>query len=216
MQDFSGTNDGTLKMRIYRSMLNDILEGRYVPERPFTEKELTEKYQISKSPIREALIELCNEGILRSIPRYGYEVLRIKEKEVKDAKDARIILECGALEHYFDRLSKERIEYLSTILDSDHTENDDIQHHWDRNSHFHIALMESYGNDYLVSVLNRSMILMKRAYAQYQYNKWQKLGFPSQGTRHRTLLEYITNADKENAVRTLREDIASFDTTFLG
>ena len=46
MQDFSGTNDGTLKMRIYRSMLNDILEGRYVPERPFTEKELTEKYQI--------------------------------------------------------------------------------------------------------------------------------------------------------------------------
>ena len=52
--------------------------------------------------------------------------------------------------------------------------------------------------------------------SQYQYNKWQKLGFPSQGTRHRTLLEYIANADKENAVRTLREDIASFDTTFLG
>ena len=49
MQDFSGTNDGTLKMRIYRSMLNDILEGRYVPERPFTEKELTEKQKMHVS-----------------------------------------------------------------------------------------------------------------------------------------------------------------------
>ena len=215
MQDLSGNNDGTLKMKIYRSMLNDILEGRYIPERPFTEKELTEKYQISKSPIREALIQLCNEGILRSIPRYGYEVLRIKEKEVKDAKEARLLIECGALEKYFDRLTGERIAYLRNILESDHQDSEDIQMHWDRNSSFHIALMESYGNGYLVSVLTRSMILMKRAYAQYQYNRWQKLGFSSQGTRHRELLYHVQSGEKELAIKTLAEDIESFDTSFL-
>lgn len=208
-------SDTTLKMKIYKSMLNDILEGKYVPERPFTEKELTEKYQISKSPIREALIELCNEGILRSIPRYGYEVLRIKEKEVKDAKESRIIIECGALNEYFDRISKESIAELRSILEANHQPDEAIQDHWDRNSNFHIALMKVYGNEYLVEVLRRSMILMKRAYSQYQYNKWQKLGFSSKGTFHRTLLEYIEKGDKENAVKTLYDDISSFDTSFL-
>lgn len=207
--------DTTLKMKIYKSMLNDILEGKYIPERPFTEKELTEKYQISKSPIREALIELCNEGILRSIPRYGYEVLRIKEKEVKDAKEARLIIECGALDKYFERITPECITHLRAILDIDHPRDEAIQQHWDRNSHFHIALMESYGNDYLVSVLSRSMILMKRAYVQYQYNKWKKPGFSSQGTSHRILLNHIENGDKDGAIRTLSEDISAFDTSFL-
>ena len=215
MQGFDGNGDTTLKMRIYRSMLNDILEGKYVPEHPFTEKELTEKYSISKSPIREALIELCNEGILRSIPRYGYEVLRIKEKEVKDAKDARLIIECGALERYFERVTPDDVERLREIVSGTHPADEDIQHHWDRNSHFHIALMECYGNEYLVSVLSRSMILMKRAYAQYQYNRWQKLGFSGTSTSHRRLLSAIGEGNREEAVRLLAEDIASFDTSFL-
>ena len=56
----------TLKGRIYQSMLEDILNGKYVPEEPFTEKELTEKYQISKSPIREALIQWIGQAGLAS------------------------------------------------------------------------------------------------------------------------------------------------------
>ena len=67
MQDFSGTNDGTLKMRIYRSMLNDILEGRYVPERPFTEKELTEKYHAQLDYYARALEQLTGKKVKEKI-----------------------------------------------------------------------------------------------------------------------------------------------------
>ena len=205
----------TLKGRIYQSMLEDILNGKYVPEEPFTEKELTEKYHISKSPIREALIELCNEGILRSIPRYGYEVLRIQQKDVMDAKEARIILECGALDAYFDKITPERVDYLLTILDAERPASEDILLHWDRNSRFHIALMDSYGNAFLSDTLRRSLILMKRAYAQYQYNKWQRLSFEGTATGHRELLATIKAGDRKEAVEKLRRDVASFDTSFL-
>lgn len=204
-----------MKDRIYQSMLSDILQGIYVPEVPFTEKELTEKYGISKSPIREALIELCNEGVLRSIPRYGYEVLRIKEKEVRDAKATRILLECGALDCYFDKLTTERYEELLETINAPREETEGLLSHWDRNSRFHIALMESYGNECLTDILKRLMILMKRAYAQYQYNKWQKLGFPGTATNHRELLEAVRSGDREKAVAILRRDIESFDTSFL-
>lgn len=204
-----------LKGYIYQSMLADILKGIYVPEMPFTEKELTEKYGVSKSPIREALIELCNEGVLRSIPRYGYEVLRIKEKEVREAKETRLIIECSALAKYFDKLSSDRLDELQLILDAPKTEAEGLMNHWDRNSDFHISLMESYDNSCLTEILTRLMILMKRAYAQYQYNRWQKVGFQGTATFHRELIDTIREGNKDKALKILSDDIASFDTSFL-
>ena len=87
--------------------------------------------------------------------------------------------------------------------------------YWDRNSRFHIALMDSYGNAFLSDMLKRSMILMKRAYAQYQYNKWQRLTFKGTATGHRELIATIRSGNKAEAVEKLRRDVASFDTSFL-
>ena len=132
-----------------------------------------------------------------------------------DAKEARIILECGALDSYFDKITPERADYLLNILDEERPASEDILLHWDRNSRFHIALMDSYGNAFLTDTLKRSMILMKRAYAQYQYNKWQRLTFKGTATGHRELIATIRSGNKAEAVEKLRRDVASFDTSFL-
>ena len=66
-------NEGNLKAQIYTKIFEDIIRGEYGPEDVLREKALVEKFHVSKSPVREALIELCKEGVLRSIPRYGYE-----------------------------------------------------------------------------------------------------------------------------------------------
>ena len=63
-----------LKDQIYEKVLNEITEGRYLQNEIITERELIEKYGVSKSPVREALIELCNENVLVSRPRMGYQI----------------------------------------------------------------------------------------------------------------------------------------------
>ena len=63
----------SLKNQIYNAILNGILSGEFKPEQILTERELVDKYGCSKAPVREALITLCNDDILRSFPRYGYE-----------------------------------------------------------------------------------------------------------------------------------------------
>ena len=65
----------TLKENIYNSIWDGIVNGEYDSNYIFNEKALVEKYKVSKSPVRDALIELCSDGILRSIPRYGYEIV---------------------------------------------------------------------------------------------------------------------------------------------
>ena len=204
-----GCGDRTLKRQVYELVLSDILEGKLVPERPFTEKELSEKYRISKSPIREALIELCSEGVLRSIPRYGYEVLRIIEKDVEDAKRARIIIECGALSDCFDTIDQDDVQHLRSIIED--SGDDGLFIHWDRNSRFHLELMKCSGNDALFRMLEIQLRLMRRAYAQFQFSRTRKLRFKGEARSHHIIIDAIESKDKERAVQSLRDDIDSFE-----
>ena len=62
----------SLKNMVYQAILNGIFTDEYKPNQIINEQELVQKFGCSKTPIREALVTLCNEGILRSFPRFGY------------------------------------------------------------------------------------------------------------------------------------------------
>lgn len=62
---------------------DDVTNGIYKND-ILTESRLIEQYNVSKSPVREALIELCKDGILKNIPRMGYQVMPVTLKEVID------------------------------------------------------------------------------------------------------------------------------------
>ena len=204
----------SLKQTVYNQLFSDILSGSYLPETVITEKELVERFGISKSPIREALIELCNEKILRSIPRYGYEVLKITERDIREAKEARLILESGALSANFDKITEEDIERLRELLEVDSNEEMDIIKHWQKNSNFHLELMRLYGNQFLTQMLETSLNFMTRAYVQYQFNKYRQTKFQGKSMKHRELLDAIKNGEKDKAVAILSADIDAFQTAF--
>ena len=102
----------SLKAEIYEAVLSDIIQGIYKQNEIITEKQLIAKYGVSKSPIRDALIELCKEGVLISHPRYGYEVVRINEKEIRDVVDFRILIETGCFRVYAPTFTREDIAEL--------------------------------------------------------------------------------------------------------
>lgn len=205
-------SDESLKSMVYKSMSEDILLGKYLPGMTFSEKDLVEKYNISKSPIREALIELCNEGILRSIPRFGYEVLEISQSELRDVKETRALLELGALNLSFDRITPEEISHLKMVLDNAQDEGEkSVLLHWNRNSQFHIELASLSGNEYLIKQLKNTLMLMSRAYSQYQSKKHNKTSFKSgESHNHANLIDAIEKKDKEKALEILARDLDSF------
>ena len=199
----------TLKRSIYNEILNDILFGSYQETEHITEKELVERFGVSKSPIREALIELCNEGLLRSIPRYGYEVTPIVEKDVRNARDLRVILECGGLDHYWDLVTDEHVDRIM----KDQTPPPgklSVMEHWGRNSRFHLDLAALYQNDGLYKAVEGALKLMTRAYVQFQVDVWRESTFVGTARRHRDMLSFIKEGDKASAIEILRTDIESF------
>lgn len=205
------SRDGSLKEYVYQDLYQDILNARIIPGQSLTEKELVEKFNISKSPIREALISLCNEGILRSIPRYGYEVVSISQEDMQRAKETRILIEQSALEAYFALIKKEDIDAMRRVLDENKGKEMDIIDHWDKNMRFHVALANCYGNKFITQYLEKVMTFMTRGYIQYQYAKRKHMSFTGESTIHSELVDAIDSGDKKNALLLLRKDIGTFE-----
>ena len=74
----------SLKNMVYQAILNGIFTDEYKPNQIINEQELVQKFGCSKTPIREALVTLCNEGILRSFPRFGYQVVSVSREEAQN------------------------------------------------------------------------------------------------------------------------------------
>ena len=77
----------SLKNMVYQAILNGIFTDEYKPNQIINEQELVQKFGCSKTPIREALVTLCNEGILRSFPRFGYQVVSVSREEAQNILD---------------------------------------------------------------------------------------------------------------------------------
>ena len=74
----------SLKNMVYQAILNGIFTDEYKPNQIINEQELVQKFGCSKTPIREALVTLCNEGILHSFPRFGYQVVSVSREEAQN------------------------------------------------------------------------------------------------------------------------------------
>lgn len=202
----------SLKDYVYQSILEDILSKKYLPGDILTEKALLEKYECSKSPIREALITLCNEQVLRSFPRYGYEVVRLSSDDVKDILQFRFALESGIISDNLSLFTEKSLKSLEEI-DAECTkakEQNDFWLHWDYNAKFHLHLLACCDNTYAVNELKRCMDCLKRAYIQVYLNSQHETEVFQDPLDHSPIIESIRNRDREKLFVSLKNDLTGF------
>ena len=105
----------SLKDAIYNAILESIISQEYRPNQVLNEKTLVEKYGCSKSPVREALVSLCNDNVLRNIPRYGYEVVRLTVEDIQEMLQFRLVLEGGLLSANCEKFGAAQLDCLEQI-----------------------------------------------------------------------------------------------------
>ena len=110
---------------------------RFPPDEFLTEKQFIELYGVSKAPVREALIELCNEGILRSIPRLGYQIIPVTQKDITNSTELRLLIEMNAFRKMSESFNEEMLEKIRTLnknwMEDVITGNIDVQKRWMHN-----------------------------------------------------------------------------------
>lgn len=74
----------TLKDHVYNYIAEQIRGGSLVPGKKINENSISEKLKISRTPVREALIQLASEGLLENVPRKGFVVRHLNVDEAKE------------------------------------------------------------------------------------------------------------------------------------
>jgi DNA-binding GntR family transcriptional regulator len=87
-----------LAEQVYLRLKDDIFEFRLTPGDRFTETKMAERYDVSRTPLRDALYRLQREGYLEVAFRGGWQVRNLDFRYFDDLYDLRIVLETVALE----------------------------------------------------------------------------------------------------------------------
>ncbi len=205
----------TLKEQVYSNIMDDILGGCFLMDEFLTERQLIERYKMSKAPVREALVELCNEHVLKSIPRLGYQIIPVTEKEIADAIELRLNLELTAFKkmipHFNDsmlhQISQLNQDWWQEVISNNEMT---LRRRWEHNSIFHATLCSLGGNLLAADVVRRMVELEFRAYAQMLSTPEQRWEFFANSTKpHIEIEKALTNRDFQLAEELLRDDILS-------
>lgn len=82
---------------VYEQLKRDVAEFRLVPGDRFTENELSERLGVSRTPVRQALFRLQQEGMVEVLFRSGWRVLPFDFERFDQLYDLRIVLETAAV-----------------------------------------------------------------------------------------------------------------------
>ena len=181
----------SLKNMVYQAILNGIFTDEYKPNQIINEQELVQKFGCSKTPIREALVTLCNEGILRSFPRFGYQVVSVSREEAQNILDFRLVLEGGYLRQSIGNITEENLAELAEIDERCKQSTDSVWDHWEANTAFHLKLISFSGNAYAYQELERTMNVLKRAYAQFYWQTWSNVNPALDIAHHNDIMQSI-------------------------
>jgi DNA-binding GntR family transcriptional regulator len=147
--------------RVYVQLRDDIFEMRLLPGDRFTEGSVAERFQVSRTPAREALQRLQSDGLMKGYVRGGWEVVPIDFKRFDDLYEMRELIETFALRKVCSALDT-RAPELGAMLDT-------LAAIWDvpakrrirdgrelamLDEAFHQALVDATGNEELMSAMH--------------------------------------------------------------
>jgi DNA-binding GntR family transcriptional regulator len=150
-----GAAPTTLKSYVFNALRDAIVSGRYKPGQRMNESQLARDFNISRIPIREALMQLQEHGLVMNHQRRGMFVTELSEEDVQRINSLRIVLEAEALKLCAAHMTKPIAARLTHLVEQ--MENWDAGRDIDAAAidlEFHRTIWRAAGNPYLTKTLD--------------------------------------------------------------
>ena len=136
--------------RAYEHVKRAILQRTYPGGALLTEGELSDAVGVSRTPVREALLRLEGEGLVRLYPKKGALVLPVSAEEINDVIEARLMVEVHAVERALARPAQ-LADRLAELLEEmrSFAARGEVTAFISADRSFHRAFVEAAGNDIL-------------------------------------------------------------------
>lgn len=192
----------TASALIRRALRSDIVALRLKPGTPLAEKEIAEGYGVSRTPVREAVLRLADEGLVDIFPQSGTFVSRIPVHALPEAIIIRKSLEETTARMAAERASRSQVAILHAVMErlreTEAAGDRDGFHQADEA--FHAGIAEAAGHPGIWTVVQQVKI---------QVDRYRRLTLPEEGrlarviAEHGAILEGIEAHDPDRAAATM-------------
>ena len=145
----------SLKERAYDILKELILTGRLEQGELHNEKRLAEVLGVSRTPVREALLELSREGMVVFVPSKGVKVRKITSKQVQEVFEIRRIIEGHIIQVISKQLTPADLKKIDRIISKQKrlASRDEMVGFIEIDKEFHLFLASKMGNQQIEAIL---------------------------------------------------------------
>ncbi len=208
---------GQRRELIVQSILRDVFQDRIRAGQRLVTQDLSNRFGVSHTPIREALITLSGIGVIDLLPNRGAVVRRVTIKDVREICQVRRALECEATKQACGRTDLNELQRLADDLRRLSSRDPRqsrrfLEQAREIDSRLHDLVANSCGNAFLAKELNRLKMLF-RAFRDVSYehnesrNDTQRLA--GEALEHLAVVEALLAGDKQEAARAMSRHIRS-------
>lgn len=191
---------------VFNTLREAILKGDLKPGERLMELQLASQLGVSRTPIREAIRMLEQEGLAVTMPRKGAEVAKMTLKGMEDVLEIRAALDelasqlaCERMtELQMERLQVRKVDFEKSLVTGN------VKAIAEADVNFHDVIYEATGNPKLVNMLNN---LREQIYRyRVEYLKDEK-NYPTLIKEHEAIYQALINRNKEEARVSIGEHV---------
>jgi DNA-binding GntR family transcriptional regulator len=212
--------------QVYDHMVAQITSGALLPGERVKDSEWSARLGISRTPVREAMRKLGQEGLLVALPAGGYEIRRLAADDLENLYRCRAGLEFAATHEATAAATPEQLDKIAAVVEENEraiTEGN-LEKVFELNSRFHNLIVEISGNAFVRDSLKSlgNLILLYRVNAlRAAQESTQEQGIyvkrlAKKQAAHRRIHEAMRRGEAEDAARLMYAHVCAtvedFDT----
>src|SRR5215467_8665345 len=197
----------SLREKVTRALEAAVVAGELAPGVIYSAPVLAERFGVSATPVREAMLDLVGEGMVEPVRNKGFRVLEVSEADLDQISQIRLLLEVPTTVDAAAVLTAENFKHLAEVA-SEITSSascGDIIGYLDADRRFHLELIATVGNQRLTDLIDR-LRLQTRLSGLHNLARTGRL--IASADEHHQILAALRTCDTEAVTRLMNAHIA--------
>ncbi len=157
MSHISVVHNRSFRDQVQRALEAALVAGELKPGELYSAPMLGERFGVSATPVREAMLALARDGLVVAERNRGFRVAEMSEADLDEICQIRLMLEVPATVDVAKIISPEVIDRLGSVADEivEAADRGDLIDYLDSDRRYHVELISQLGNDRLTQLVDR-------------------------------------------------------------
>jgi DNA-binding GntR family transcriptional regulator len=191
---------------VYRALRDAICDGSIRAHDHLAQNQIAGQLRVSRTPVRDALLRLAQEGVIHAVGQRGYVVTPLVPRDILDIYEVRMTLEVQAAELAFPFIDAAQIARMESLNDLIAQPGEDVLANYDLNRDFHAVLTGLCPNRLVRRILDDvwALPVSRRVYRQHMTSL---AGTGPMVSQHREIIGAARDHDQPRLLAAIRRHL---------